>query len=115
MLYSKGNPLTAPRRQVCYAPVLVPSLESLGNPTYLTRRFRMDTISFAPNRVLPTVIPTSSKPFSPSTLNSSWGHHTKRKKSYAKENRRLWRCQVEAYPSLTSGAPQKSIGFRVRF
>ena len=24
------------------------------------------------------------------------GHHTKRKKSYAKENRRLWRCQVEA-------------------
>ena len=30
-------------------------------------------------------------------------HLTKRKKSYAKENRRLWRCQVEAYPSLTSG------------
>ena len=25
------------------------------------------------------------------------------KKSYAKENRRLWRCQVEVYPSLTSG------------
>ena len=31
------------------------------------------------------------------------GHHTKREKSYAKENLRLWRCRVEVNPSLSSG------------
>ena len=33
----------------------------------------------------------------------AWDHLTKREKSYAKENHRLWRCRVEVNSSLSSG------------